>query len=205
MRRSAHVFVVVGAAALVAALPAAAKEDVQATLASAVALDAPSGTELTVAWSLFSVDETGQRQPFGANGVFVRLLSASGAASQVGVSPVGAYDTGEYEASVVVPEGGIRDIEIGLTGWVSDANGTRRSDVIFPITNDPIPSPPPIPASSSDKPAPGGSDASSSWGLILAASLLSVLALVVGGFLIRRRRGPGMTGPAGRELRVRPR
>ena len=56
-----------------------------------------------------------------------------------GFAPVGAYSAGEYEATVVVPEGGIGDVEIGLVAWRSDAAGTRRSDALFPITNDPVP------------------------------------------------------------------
>jgi hypothetical protein len=188
LRRSALVLVAVGAAALATALPAGAKEDVEATLATNIPLDAPAGTELTIAWRLFSVDEKGRRQPFGANGVFVRLLSASGAASTEGVAPVGAHATGEYEAAVIVPEGGIRDVAIGLAGWVSDATGTRRSDMIFPITNDPIPRAAPISSA-----PPGDSTSTSEWILIGVASLLGVLAALVGAVALRRRRGQDAT------------
>jgi hypothetical protein len=176
-------------AVLIAAPAASAKEDAKATLITHIPLDAPAGTELEVTWRLYYVDENGERQPFGANGVFVRLLSASGASSKEGVAPVGSYDTGEYKATVVVPEGGIRDIELGLMGWVSDANGTRRSDLIFPITNDPVPRPGPITSPAPDGPVPGASDtAPRTWILVLAASLLSVLALVIAAFVVRRRR-----------------
>jgi hypothetical protein len=190
LRRSALALVALGAVALVTAVPAGAKEDVEATLATSIPLDAPAGTELTVAWRLFSVDENGQRQPFGANGVFVRLLSASGAASTEGVAPMGAHATGEYEATVVVPEGGIRDIELGLVGWVSDAKGTRRSDVIFPITNDPIPTAAPSAAPAAEEPAPGGWDATS-WVIAGVASLLCVLVVALA---FRRRRSRDATG-----------
>ena len=152
--RSALALIGVAAGALVTVLPAVAKEDVKSSLTSPVALDAPAGTRITVAWKLFSVDENGQRWPFGANGAFVRLLGASGAALE-GVAPVGAHDTGEYEATVLVPEGGIRDIELGLQGWVSDADGPRRSDLIFPITNDPSRRPAPISSPVAGGPAPG--------------------------------------------------
>lgn len=188
LRASALVLACMGAAALIAAPAASAKEDAKATLITRVPLDAPAGTELEVTWRLFYVDENGERQPFGANGVFVRLLSASGASSEEGVAPVGSYDTGEYKATVVVPEGGIRDIELGLMGWVSDVNGTRRSDLIFPITNDPIPRPGPITSPAPDGPVPGASDiAPAIWILVVAASLLSVLALVIAAFVMRRR------------------
>jgi hypothetical protein len=182
------VLVAVGTAALVTALPADAKEDVQATLSTSIPLDASPGTRLTVAWKLFSLDEQGERQPFGANGVFVRLLSASGARPTEGVAPVGAHATGEYEATVIVPEGGIRDVELGLAGWISDANGTRRSDVIFPITNDPIPTAAPI-----TSPASSGSTATSTWVLVGVASLLCLLVVLFGAFALRKRRGQDPT------------
>lgn len=188
LRALALVLAGMGAAALIAAPPASAKEDVKATLITAIPLDAPAGTQLKLAWRLFYVDENGERKPFGANGVFVRLLSASAAASEEGVAPVGAYDTGKYEATVVVPEGGIRDIELGLMGWVSDADGTRRSDLIFPITNDPVPSPAPITSPAPGGPVPGTSDTTSwTWILVVITSLLSVLGLLIAAFVMRRR------------------
>lgn len=198
LRRFALVLVAVGAGALLGALPASAKEDTKATLTTNVALDAPTGTQLAVSWKLFFLDENDERQPFNAEGVFVRLLSSSRAASEEGVAPGGAHLTGEYEATVAVPKGGIRDIEIGLTGWVSDAKGTRRSDLTFPITNDPIPSPAPIPSAAPHEPAPGGSEGTSSWALALVASLLSVLALTAGAVLVHKRRGSDATAPAER-------
>jgi hypothetical protein len=198
LRRSALVLVALGAAALVTALPASAKEDVRATLTTGLPLDAPAGTQLTVAWSLFSVDENGERRPFGANGVFVRLLSASGGASTEGVAPVGAHAAGEYEATVAVPEGGIRAVEIGLAGWVGDAQGTRRSDLIFPITNDPIPSAPPIASPGPDGPAPGGSDGASRWVLAVVAILLCVPVGLAGALVVRRRRGRAVGSQAAR-------
>jgi hypothetical protein len=188
LRRFVLVLDAMGAAALITALPADAKEDVQATLTMPVPLDAGPGTELTVAWKLFSVDDQGRRQPFGANGVFVRLLSGSGAAATEGVAPAGGHPTGEYEATVVVPDGGIRDVEIGLAGWVSDTEGTRRSDVIFPITNDPIPTAAPV-----TSPASGGSTATSTWVVIGVASLLCLLGALTGALALRKRRGRDAT------------
>jgi hypothetical protein len=190
MRFGRSMLVLVGlvAWALVTALPAGAKEDVQATLTSPVALDAPTGTRLTVTWTLFVVDEDGQRRAFGADGVFVRLLGPSGAASE-DVSTGRAHDAGEYEATVLVPEGGIRDIELGLRGWVSDANGTRRSDLIFPITNDPLPGPKPISPAVHNEPASGGSGGTPSWVLALLVGVLP--ALLAGAVVIRKRLDPG--------------
>jgi hypothetical protein len=122
----------IAALALVAALPAAAKEGVKATLTTSIPLDAPAGTRLHVAWTLASADGT----PFGAGGIFVRLVSASGAGAETAFAS--AY-TGEYTATVRVPEGGIGDVEIGIRGFTSGPTGRHRADVVFPITNDPVP------------------------------------------------------------------
>ncbi len=124
----------VAVVALVVALPAAGKEGVKATLTTPVPLASPAGTTLHVAWTLTYRDEHGRRRPFGGEGIFVRLLSASGGPS----STVFAHGTaGGYAATVRVPEGGIRAIQIGIEGWSSGPNGTRRADELFPITNAP--------------------------------------------------------------------
>ncbi|HSK17044.1 MAG TPA: hypothetical protein VK915_12875 [Gaiellaceae bacterium] len=72
---------VVAVATLIAAASAGATEGVEATLAAPIPVDAPAGEALTVAWSLAYVDESGGRRPFSANGVFVRIRSATGAAA----------------------------------------------------------------------------------------------------------------------------
>jgi hypothetical protein len=134
LRRFALVLLGAAALTLVAALPAAAKEGVKATLLTRIPLDAPAGTRLDVAWTLTYLDH-GRRKPFGAGGVFVRLVSAAGAPAKTGF----ASGNGDYRATVVVPEGGIGDVVIGLQGWTSGPEGTRESDLLFPITNDPLP------------------------------------------------------------------
>ena len=160
-----------------AALPAGAKDGVKATLLTSIPLDAAPGTRVGVAWRLFSLDKRGKERPFGAGGVFVRLLSATGADATEALASVGPAGTGEHEATVLVPEGGIRDVVIGLHGWTSGANGTRQSDLLFPITNDPVPRPPPLAA-----PPPGASERgdgdSGTWVFVLVAVLLS--AVLVG-------------------------
>jgi hypothetical protein len=119
--------------ALVVALPAAGKEGVQATLTTRVPLGATAGTTVRVAWTLSYRDASGDRHPFGGEGIFLRLggTSAATTAFAHGVS-------GGYAATVRVPAGGIRSIQIGIRGWSSGPNGTHRADELFPITNRPV-------------------------------------------------------------------
>ena len=175
LRRFALGLLGIATGAFVTAFPAAGKDGVEATLRTAIPLDASAGTDLHVAWSLAY---PGGR-PFGANGVYVRLVSASGGNTETGVASGGAYRTGEYAANVVVPKGGIGDVVIGLRGWTSGATGTHRSDAFFPITNEP--------GAGVVSSRPG----SPTWIVILAAGLLSTLTVVmvapsVGAIILKR-------------------
>jgi hypothetical protein len=142
--RLAPLLVLATVAALVAALPAGAKEGVTARLESTIPLAAPAGMHLTVRWSLAARDEDGTRRPFSAAAVFVRLLSKTGAGATVGLASPRAHADGTYAATVVVPEGGVRDVQLGLRGFTSGANGTHNADVLFPIANDPLPGVAPV-------------------------------------------------------------
>jgi hypothetical protein len=163
------------ATALVAALPAAGKEGVEATLLTRIPLDAPAGTRLEVAWTLTYRDH-GRRRPFGAGGVFVRLASAAGGSAETGF----ASGQGDYRAAVVVPKGGIGDVQIGLRGWTSGPSGTHESDALFPITNDPLPGAARSGAARSDAGWP-------SWIFVLVAAVLGGLALFGAAAQTRRR------------------
>lgn len=127
------------AVALVAALPADAKDRVTATLKTKVPLHAPAGHRLRIVWTLSYRGDDGRRHPFGAGGVFVRLVSASHARSRTATAREDRRSTGRYTATVSVPHGGIRDIQIGLRSWTSGPDGTRQGEQLFPITNDPLP------------------------------------------------------------------
>jgi hypothetical protein len=127
--------IAVAAAALSVLLlvPAAlAKENVRARLDTPIPLQAVPGKKITVAWTLYSAAD---RRPFGAGGVFIRLLSASGG------EPVKAHaqgSAGRFVARVVVPEGGIGGIEIGLEGISYFAGRTEDADLLFPIDGNPF-------------------------------------------------------------------
>jgi hypothetical protein len=172
---------VVVSATLSSALPAAAKDGVHATLTTNVPLDARPGTKLTIGWRLAYVEE-GKRRPFGASGVFVRLGSASGAAAKTGYA---SQDSGSYAATVAVPEGGIADVQIGLRGYTSGVR-TGRSDLLFPITNDPLPGKPRVASPPSPPPASEPRDDGwRTWLLVLAAGVLLAIGAV--GAVARRR------------------
>jgi hypothetical protein len=132
--RLTFALVLVTGAALAAALTAAAKNDVVATLTTRIPLDAPAGARLRIAWKLQSFDEHGVPRPFGGGGIFVRLVSRSGGRTETATA---RGRPGRYAAIVRVPDGGIGGIRIGIHGW-TDAGGGRRADVVFPIANDPF-------------------------------------------------------------------
>jgi hypothetical protein len=193
LRRSRPAILLAVATAAVTAAPALGKEGVEATLAAPIPLDAATGDEITVAWSLASVDEQGNRTPFGAQGVYVQLVGASGGEATTGFAPADGGRTGEYEAVVVVPPGGIKGIVIGLGGTSSGPSGSSRSDVLFPITNNPLPAvnkpavtptPPPV--------AQGEGGSSAPW--IAALTLVVLLGLGSLGHLVRRRRHAAAAG-----------
>jgi hypothetical protein len=165
-QRGVRFLALVAAAALVAASAASAKEGVTATLRTSIPLDAPAGTHLRVAWTLAGRDH----RPFNASGVFVRLLSASGARAETGFASAGAHSTGEYAASVAVPTGGIGKVKIGLRGWSTGPAGTHEADVLFPIANEPT-----APATRTP------------WLVILVAAAATAAAAL---WLVRRRGGP---------------
>jgi hypothetical protein len=118
--------------ALVAAGSAGAKENVEATILSRIPTDATPGSILRIEWRLA---ELGSGRPFGAGGIFIRLIGRGGASTAADAE---AIRPGRFAAHVVVPGGGIRRIRIGLHGLTSDAHGTRRADVFFRIVNNPF-------------------------------------------------------------------
>jgi hypothetical protein len=119
---------VVLAVAVLAAGSAGAKEGVEAMLLSAVPTDAAPGSTLRIEWRLVQLENG---RPFGAGGIFVRLVGAGGAATTADAE---ATAQGRFSATAVVPDGGIRRIRIGLHGF---ADG-RPADAFFRIVNDPF-------------------------------------------------------------------
>jgi hypothetical protein len=73
--------------------------------------------------------------PFGATGMFVRLVGRNGA-STTATAPQ-KYGP-PYSARIRVPVGGMRNIKLGLHSWASIPTGTHRAPMLFPITNNPF-------------------------------------------------------------------
>lgn len=128
--------VATGIALLVATL-ATAKDSAEARLTTSLPLAAKPGSTVRVQWTVKTPDESGERRPFGASGMFIRLLSRTGAPPSTG------YDdgSGSFETRLRVPEGGIGGVRAGLRGTRCGASGCQRSDAIFPIRNDPFSTP----------------------------------------------------------------
>ena len=125
------------AAALAVVSLAPAKENARARLAAPVRLGAVPGTTIRVQWTVQTRDDQGRLRPFRASGMFVRLLSRTGAAETVGLAGSTSQVDGRYTANLRVPAGGIGGIRIGLRGW----NDHGRADIYFPLENDPFASP----------------------------------------------------------------
>jgi hypothetical protein len=182
-RRAATILLAVTFAALAAA-PASAKEGVEATLVAPIPANAEPGETITVSWTL-AAEENGERQPFGAEGIYVKLLSASGGQPTVG-DATGSADGG-YTATVRVPEGGIGGITVGLMGWASDSTGTHRSDAFFPVTNWPTGTESATPAAG---PAPSPPAADGRPALSIAGGALALVLALAGAVAVARRRRP---------------
>ena len=171
-------------AAGLAAAPAAAKEGVEATLLTPVPLGAKPGTQIKVAWKLSFAKGEERGQPFGANGVFVRLRGPSGDVER-GFAPSGSYTDGKYAATVLVPDGGIADIQVGLQGWSDSGGVSHEADLIFPITNDPMPGPARI-----TSPPPDESGNSRQWILGVVLAVLLAAGVLVSTNRRARQRAP---------------
>lgn len=114
------------AIALVAAVSASTKEGARSDLTTRLPVGAAPGTLVRVGWIVSAPDEQGNMRPFGATGMFVRLLSRSGAPASTGFARQSA---GRYSAELKVPIGGIGGVRTGLRG---------TTDIFFPVVNDPF-------------------------------------------------------------------
>jgi hypothetical protein len=123
------------ALALLAAPAAPAKEGAEAHLLTPLPTHSPTGTTVTVRWTVDVPGSHGRRIPFGAIGMFARLIGTNGATT----TATAKQTDGPFTVRIRVPAGGIRQIRLGLEGTTVEADGTTRpAPMLFPITNDPL-------------------------------------------------------------------
>lgn len=110
---------------------ALAKGPATARFVSPLPAEAPPGTTLQLEVEVAVFGEDGKAHPLEGSPVFIRLIGSAGAVSE------GAGDEvrpGAYRARVVVPDGGIAHVEVGLRGTATYPDGTsERSDWLFEI------------------------------------------------------------------------
>lgn len=119
------------------AVPALAKEDAEAKLDTAIPRDAQPGSTLDVGWSVYSISGDTQEPLYGSP-IYIRLVAPDGTTSTEAMGTETPRGSGHYTASIEVPAGGIGKVIVGLVGEACDANGCARSDIIFPLTDDPL-------------------------------------------------------------------
>lgn len=115
--------------AVLAAPVASAKEGAQAHLLASLPAHPRAGSLITIRWSVDVPGTQGKRRPFGAIGMFVRLLGRSGAAT----SETAPQYEPPYHVSIRVPAGGIRSIRFGLMGTSCGPSGCKPSPMFFPL------------------------------------------------------------------------
>jgi hypothetical protein len=188
-RTLSPVIALIGIIALTTA-PAPAKEGAEAKLDTAIPRDAEPGSTIDVGWSVFyNVD--GKQEPVYGSPVFIRLVSSDRTTSTEVMGTETPAGSGHYAASIEVPGGGIGEIIVGMIGESCDANGCQRSDMIFPLTDDPLVSGA-APAVAPVSTTPMGAELLPIVAIGLAVGIAGALAALLLG-----RRRTLETGPAG--------
>ena len=180
-----------GALALAAA-PALAKEGAEAKLDTAIPRDAEPGSTIEVGWSVFSIFDD-KEEPVVGSPVYIRLVAPDGTTSTEVMGTELPSGSGHYVASIDVPAGGIGEVIVGMVGEACYQDGScERSDVIFPLTDDPLVT---GAAPTADAPAPATPIGAQLLPLVAIGAAFAVVG-ALGALLIGRRRTLG-TDPAG--------
>ena len=131
-RRTSTISAILGLVAVLSlALPVLAKEGAEAKLDTALPRDAEPGSTIDVGWSVFMIE--GDETP-----VYVRLVGPDGTSTTEVMGTEVPAGSGHYTASIEVPAGGIGEVIVGMVGEACTADGCQRSDMIFPLTDDPL-------------------------------------------------------------------
>jgi hypothetical protein len=124
-----RVLLLAAAVAALAAPAASAKEGAQAHLLASLPAHPLVGSLISVRWSVDLPGTPGTRRPFGATGMFVRLLGRAGASTS---ATARQYEP-PYRVRIRVPAGGIRSIRFGLMGTGCGPSGCKPSPLFFPL------------------------------------------------------------------------
>jgi hypothetical protein len=138
-RRTTTLCAVIGlVAALSLAVPVLAKEGAEARLDTALPRDAEPGSTIDVGWSVFMIEGDTTHPVYGSP-VYIRLVGPDGTSTTEVMGKEAPAGSGHYTASIQVPAGGIGQVIVGMVGEACiDGAGCRRSDMIFPLTDDPL-------------------------------------------------------------------
>lgn len=138
-RRTYALSAIVGLVTAVSlALPVLAKEGAEARLDTALPRDAEPGSMVKVGWSVFSIDGD-QTNPIYGSPVYIRLVGPGGTSATEVMGLEAPRGSGHYTASIEVPKGGIGEVIVGMVGESCVQGGAcQRSDMIFPLTDDPL-------------------------------------------------------------------
>jgi hypothetical protein len=117
------------AIAALAAPAASGKEGAQARLLAPLPLHPIPGSLITVRWSVDVPGADATRVPFGASGMFVRLVGRATAST----SATAAQYQPPYRVRIRVPAGGIRAVRFGLEGTSCGPSGSKASPIYFPL------------------------------------------------------------------------
>jgi hypothetical protein len=126
VRRALPLVAVIGA---LAAPAASAKEGAQAHLLTQLPANPAAGSLISVRWSVDVPGTDGARRPFGAIGMFVRLVGRNGGSTSA-TAP--QYEP-PYRVHIRVPAGGIRSIRFGLMGTSCGPSGCKPSPMFCPL------------------------------------------------------------------------
>jgi hypothetical protein len=126
MRRLLPLAVAVAALAVPAA---SAKEGAQAHLLAPLPAHPAPGSLITIRWSIDVPGARGKRVPFGAIGMFVRLVGRAGSST----SATAPQYQPPYRVRIRVPAGGIRSVRFGLEGTSCGPAGCKPSPMFFPL------------------------------------------------------------------------
>lgn len=197
-RRTAALSAIVGLVTAVSlALPVLAKEGAEAKLDTALPRDAEPGSTVKVGWSVFEIDGDTTHPIYGSP-IYIRLVGPDGTSATEVMGTETQRGSGHYTASIEVPKGGIGEVIVGMVGESCVQGGAcQRSDLIFPLTDDPLvsgaaPVADPAPATPTTSATSIGSQLLPIIGIGVAFALVGG----IGALLLGRRRI--VEAPAGR-------